>query len=123
MKPRNYRGGMPPDVERMAWRERFGYNPSASGGSCLRWTDAFLNQLCHCKTDECRRILVYAMEPRERDKWGNYSRAVEGKAPMAMKRTKKGKFAGTPGPGRPAKRAARRIISVTRMVQLAQRIG
>ncbi len=50
--------GRPEDLERGAWREYLG----ATRSSAKRWPDLFLNQLCHCRTDEARRLLVRAME-------------------------------------------------------------
>ena len=46
--------GRKPDLERIAWSER--YNLTAKQTQMLRHAD--LDQLCHCRSEEARRIIL-----------------------------------------------------------------
>lgn len=54
-----------PNLERIAWRERFGLLISHSGGVRAVWNDAFLDQLSHCKDDAARRLILGISERME----------------------------------------------------------
>ena len=55
-RPRNYedRTGRPQDLERLAWQERF----RLTRRQRLLLTDAMMWQLCRCRSDGARKLLL-----------------------------------------------------------------
>lgn len=55
-RPYNYvtRSGPPEDLERSAWAERFGLTRKQR----RMLTDAMLRQLCRCRSNEARKLLL-----------------------------------------------------------------
>jgi hypothetical protein len=51
----DYRMGHPPDMERTAWAMRFGITITQL---CRGIPDALCLQLCRCRSDEARRLIL-----------------------------------------------------------------